>query len=261
MEWMSRFVRIMDTVSEAGPSGLSITALAEKTDITKGSLHRILHDMMNYDLIVQHDDTKRYSLGPQSMIWGSRFVNGRDISDLLGPYCARLSQRVRLYGFLCRFVANEVYCVYTHQPEQERRTYYVHVGQRMPLHASASAKAILAFQPEDKIRYLLEQTPRNYFTERTKLNVVDIVEELHEIRRNRIAWCREEMERGVSAVAVPIFGQDQTVMFSLSLIGNHDEIMANREKICQNLLEIEQVVEQQLRAMQSFTSTEGYIGL
>lgn len=65
----------------------------------------------------------------------------------------------------------------------------------------------------------------------------------------------------MSAVAVPIFGQDQTVMFSLSLIGNHDEIMANREKICQNLLEIEQVVEQQLRAMQSFTSTEGYIGL
>lgn len=258
MEWMDRFVGIMDAVSLENEHGIGVTALACETGLSKGTLHRILQDMVHYRLIVQMSETKKYHLGPLSMIWGSRFVKGRDISELLSPYCDAIAEKTCLYAYICRFVTNEVYCIYAHKPEPERKTYFVHVGQRMPLHASSAAKAILAFQPQEKLRYLIEQSPRHSFTAHTQVGVQEIMEELMDIRQKRLAWCREEMENGVSAITVPLFSEEQTVGFSLSLVGSSEDMDIRQKKLTEQLTLEGRIIDEQLKAIHAFVPAGGW---
>jgi DNA-binding IclR family transcriptional regulator len=253
MEWMDRFVEIMNIVSAEHQHGIGVTMLANDTGLSKGTLHRILQNMVKYELIVQQAESKKYYLGPLSMIWGSRFVKGKDISQLLSGYCDEIAEKSRMYAYLCRFVTNEVYCIYTHQPEQERKTYFVHVGQRMPIHCAAAAKAVLAFQPTEKVRYLLEQTPRNSYTENTCMNVSEIMAELDTVRDKRIAWCREEMENGVSAMSIPLFADGATAFFSLSLVGTTAELNDNQAKVEEMLLLEGQKINEQLSGINAFS--------
>ena len=253
---MDRFVSIMNAVSMDNERGVGVTSLAGETGLSKGTLHRILQDMVHYRLIVQVPETKKYHLGPLSMIWGSRFVKGRDISELLAPYCDETAERTGLYAYICRFVTNEVYCIYTHKPEPEHKTYFVHVGQRMPLHASAASKVILAYQPLEKMRYLLEQAPRHALTSCTRTNVSEILTELAAVREKKLAWCDEEMENGVSALSVPLFSADNVAVFSLSLVGNTTEIKPRRQKLEEEITTMGHIIDEQLRAIYAFVPEE-----
>ena len=62
MEWMDRFVSIMNAVSMENEHGVGVTSLAGETGLSKGTLHRILQDMVRCRLIVQMPETKKYHL-------------------------------------------------------------------------------------------------------------------------------------------------------------------------------------------------------
>jgi DNA-binding IclR family transcriptional regulator len=239
VEWLDRFVEVMDIVSEEGLAGLGTSHLARRTQLSKGTLHRMLREMVNHGLLSQDAATRKYSLGPRSMLWGSRFLAGQDPVGLLREHCDLLAQRTGLYTHLCRFDAGQVYCVYTKQPSDSRNTYFVHVGQRMPLHCTAAAKAILAFQPPRVIESLFSKEPLTKFTEHTKTELAGITAELAEITRNRVAFCVEELEPGVSAIATPVFHGKGEVIASIGLIAATQYIEANREALCRELIAIE----------------------
>lgn len=232
MEWMNRFIAITDVLSRADETGLGITEIAARTNLAKGTLHRILLDMVKNEIAVRDERTKRYQLGPRPMIWASRFVAGKDISAALAPFCRDLSRATHFYSYISRYTAGEVYCIYAHQPEDERRTYFVHVGQRMPVHAASAAKSILAFRRANEVSRVLKNVEYTHYTE----NTIDDVDELrHELARGReehLSWCIEEMEAGVSAISAPILDTEEHATFSMSIVGNHQEIMKHKELLC-----------------------------
>lgn len=228
MEWLRRFVVIMDNISEATSDGIGITELAQMTELSKGTLHRALQDMLGYNLITQNSNTKKYCLGPKSMVWGSKFVLGQDPAGILSQYCDTLAESTNLYTFLCRITAGQVYCIYTKQPSKFSKKYFVHVGQRMPLHCTAAAKAILAFLPLPNIQTLVDQNNMEKYTEYTKTQGSQIFDELDTIRRTRVAFCREELETGISGISTPIFVGNEQAAFSISLLG--DTAYINRQE-------------------------------
>lgn len=239
MEWLNRFVTIMDLISMASIDGIGTSELSKKTLLSKGTLYRILQNMVEHDLIVQDSQTHKYSLGPRSMVWGGTFLAGRDPIRLLWEHCDQLAHRTGLYTYLCRLDAGQVYCVYTKQPSTVRNTYFVHVGQRMPLHCTAAAKAIVAFHPLDSIESLLSQEPLQRYTENTKIDLNDLAVEYHEITRTRVAFCTEEIEVGISAMATPVFHGKDKVVSSIGLIGTRQEIEDNQELLIKELRQIE----------------------
>lgn len=252
MEWMQRFVGIMDAISAERQKGIGVTGLREKTGLSKGTLHRILQDMVTCKLVIQDPSSRKYSLGPRAMVWGSQFVAGADVSDLLSRSCEALAEETRLYAFLCRYVSHEVYCIYTCAGNRDNMTYFVHVGQRMPLHASSAAKAILAFQSPEDIRQSLAQITWYPYTERTQVDAAGFRQTLQEIRKQKVAWCHGEMEKGVSAISIPLIGQNGTVRFSLSLIGDSEEIAARQDELLPSLQATGHEMSQQLQAFESF---------
>lgn len=256
MEWLERFVNVMDIVSESVESGVSITDIARATGLSKGTLHRVLKDMIGHNLVVQNADTRKYSLGPKSLVWGSKFVLGQDPAGLLAQYCDLLAERTNLYTFLCRMSAGEVYCIYTRQPSKFSKKYFVHVGQRMPIHCTAAAKSILAFLPQPVIHHIISQNTRVRFTEYTKVDSHEIINELRTITETGAAFCKEELELGVSGISTPIFTGDGRAAFSISLLSDAVYITQHHDRLVSEIIHIGKQASEQMARIRLLSSVK-----
>ena len=127
----------------------------------------------------------------------------------------------------------------------------------MPLHASAASKVIMAFQPLEKVRYLMEQAPRHSFTPHTRTSVTELMAEFTEIQHRKLAWCKEEMEAGVSAVSVPLFSGENAVSFSLNLVGSSLEMESRGLQLEEMLMAEGHIIDEQLRAIFTFIPAGG----
>lgn len=256
MEWLNRFVAIMNIISESTADGVSITELVSTTGLSKGTLHRVLQAMVGHNLITQHTDTKKYCLGPKAMVWGSRFVLGQDPARILSKYCDLLADRTNMYTFLCRIAEGEVYCIYTRQPSKISKKYFVHVGQRMPLHCTAAAKSILAFLPVSHISRIVTPSNMVKFTDNTKTDVNQVIGELHDIRETGVAFCREELEIGVSAIAAPVFVGDENAAFSISLVSDAAYINQQEDSLVSEIVQIGQQASEHMGRVHLLTSVK-----
>ncbi|MBC2721562.1 IclR family transcriptional regulator [Desulfosporosinus sp.] len=255
MEWLDRMTMVMDSICEASMEGLGVTELVNRTQLSKGTLHRMLTSMVKHNLVSQNSETKKYRLGPKSMVWGSKFLAGQDTFALLTEYCDLLAERTGLYTHLCRFDAGEVYCVYTRQPSEGRTAYFVHVGQRMPLHCTAAAKAILAYQPPSAVASLFAKEQVQRYTDFTKLDLQDLRAELDEVAQTRVAYCVEEIETGVSAISTPVFHKKGEAHFSIGLLEATQHLDSRRDSLVKELLEIGEKASERMAAAYLLTST------
>lgn len=87
---------------------------------------------------------------------------------------------------------------------------------RLPAHATAAGKALLAFSPAELLDCLIAGGLTGY-TPRTLTDPEELRRSLAVTRLTRIAVCRCELELDVSAVAVPVFGAGGIVVAALEL--------------------------------------------
>jgi DNA-binding IclR family transcriptional regulator len=87
------------------------------------------------------------------------------------------------------------------------------VGRRVPYHASANGKVLLAFGAAFLPEELERLTPQT-FVDRARLET-----ELATIRERGYATAADELEPGLSAVAAPVFGPVKEAIAALSISG------------------------------------------
>ena len=92
------------------------------------------------------------------------------------------------------------------------------LGVRLPLHASASGKALLAFAPLDERRKLMDGMVLHAFTERTITTHEALEAEIARIRQAGLSRSREELVLGLAGWAAPIYGEEGTLIAALSII-------------------------------------------
>ena len=90
----------------------------------------------------------------------------------------------KLRGVTVEFIAMEL-------PQAGEKS-FVQPGRVMPFHASASAKAIFAFQTPEMIDRLLAE-PRTRFTSDTKMEDAEIRAELARVRNEGFSVCDNEV--------------------------------------------------------------------
>lgn len=92
------------------------------------------------------------------------------------------------------------------------------LGQRFPLHASASGKVLLATYDDERLgRFLAE--PLTRFTPSTITNAEDLRAELERVREQRYALSRDEEEEGLSGMSTGIHGQADELLGLLTVGG------------------------------------------
>jgi DNA-binding IclR family transcriptional regulator len=92
------------------------------------------------------------------------------------------------------------------------------IGQRTPLHATSSGKVLLAHL-EPARRKEIVNGPLIHFTPNTLTDPAALTQELDEVSATGYATTFEELEIGLHAVAVPIFGSGGRLLAAMSASG------------------------------------------
>ena len=104
------------------------------------------------------------------------------------------------------------------RPENKAQ-FLVHLGRRLPVLSAAASRALLAYQPEEEVRPLVERAvAENPHTKLETLTVGSYFEELAETRHRGYAQCMEELEVGISALSAPVFNARGLVVASLAVV-------------------------------------------
>ena len=189
-------------VLASGPTG--VTDIADRTDLPKSTVSRLLSALESESAVCQTETGGDYELGDGL----------RELSDAAGPDASMVGVvRPLLHelrnsvgesaGFTVR-IRRDVYWVDNVDQEasvqiQDKTGHYAR------MHSVASGVALLAHLPDDELdRYLAE--PLERLNERTPTDPFLLRERLEEIRDAGVFWSFEELEEGLSSIAVPFRG-------------------------------------------------------
>lgn len=244
MQLVRRTLRILEVLAEH-PDGLGVTQIGGLLEEAPSSVHRLLGALVDGGYVIQ-DEARRYRLGPK-VLWLSRaYERGSHLVVVAKPLIAILSTQTMESVFVSEQNGDDAVCVAAHVSPRPV-TLNMRLGARTPYHASASARAILAFQPHDRQLRLLQAERIERYTENTPTTVTEALLELEETNRRGYAFCEQERELGVSAISAPIRGMDGAVFASVTVVAPHDRLTGEgRERISARLLDTAAAISGQL---------------
>ena len=127
--------------------------------------------------------------------------------------------------FLATLTGDGAGLVYADKVESEQIIRYSSgVGDRRPLHATASGKAILAFLPAPRRAEILGSLELVRYTERTIATLPALRASLEDVRRTGVCINVEEIVRGACGIAAPIFDHRETVLGACAIGGPTDRV-------------------------------------
>jgi IclR family acetate operon transcriptional repressor len=188
-------------VLEAEAGDVGVTALAIAAGLTVSTTHRLLHALAAAGLVAQDRDTERYHLGARLIALG----RGAEARLGLTRWHAELQHLAAVTGESASLgirLGNEV-LIADHVPSAQPLRFDAGIGRRVPIHASAMGKVLLA-GADDPSADVFALGALERFTDRTLTDHAALAAELHTIRRR--GWALNDGERnpGVRAVAVAI---------------------------------------------------------
>jgi DNA-binding IclR family transcriptional regulator len=186
------------------PGRRSLGGLARDLAIPKSSLHAILRTMIRRGWVEADATGTRFGLGIRALQVGAAYLETDDTAGLLAGVLDALSREFGETVHLGRLDGPHV--VYLAKRESVHRLrLYSAIGRRLPAHATALGKALLAERADEAVDRLLSW-PLAALTPRTITEPGALHEELAEIRRRGYAVDREENSEGILcfAVAVPL---------------------------------------------------------
>ncbi|MGB6055226.1 MAG: IclR family transcriptional regulator [Burkholderiaceae bacterium] len=223
---LERYFRILEVL--AGFSdGVTLSELASMLALPKATTHRLLATMQKSRLVEQSGGAS-YTLADRARRLAHLLV-GADLIETLTA--AHLEQMVAETGETCyiaRLDGAQVRTVVMNSPNAPWRG-FVLPGKIMHPHATASAKAILAFQPEALITQALSGDLPS-LTRHTKTRRRDIKAELARVREEGFATCIGEVDEGLAATAVPIEDAVLGVIYALGVVGPLPRIVSLIDK-------------------------------
>lgn len=226
MQTIDRVVGIMQRVAEA-PAGVTLSELSRQTGLAPATCHRLLRSLADTGMVERDEATKRWRPGMGLVRIAGSVSPSAGYGMLIDPVLATLRDQWQECFYFSNLTDGQVVCVRSVETtEAHRISVRVPLGRRMSLHASAAAKAILAYLTEDEARRLLQSVPLEPFTAHTLSTVDAVLEDLAATRDRGFAVCDQEMELGVAAYAAAIPGPPGEAPRSLGVIGHREHLGA-----------------------------------
>ena len=194
----SRILGVFESF-EAEGSTLSLTQIAEHANLPLSTAHRIVTELADWGA-VSRDAQGRYQIGIR--LWELAQNAGRRLRDTARPYLQDLFSLTGETAHLAVREGNEALYVdriYGSQrvPRASR------IGSRLPLHATAVGKVLLAYE-EDWFREAYLAGTLEPLTPHTHVDPEALAAELTQIARQGFAVTGEEAREGACSIAVPV---------------------------------------------------------
>jgi IclR family transcriptional regulator, pca regulon regulatory protein len=211
-----RGLEIIKLFNEEQPS-LSLSEIAKQLGVSRTVPYRLLFTLQQMGYLSQDENTKQYQLTPKVLELGFSYVNSLKFPEIAQPYMETLRDEVSASCHLSILDGLEVVYVGS-APIRGVSAVNVNIGLRLPAHATANGKLLLAFQSKEKLMQLFHTSNLTPFTDRTLTVPSEFQQQLETIRQDGYAITSGEFHPGIRSVAAPIFTKNGEILAALNVV-------------------------------------------
>ena len=198
---------------------MTLAELSERAGYPKSTTHALLATLQAYQMIRQEPDGK-YCLGIGLYECGCAVAAAWDVRQTAAPYLERLAQQTGTAAYLFLRSEDHALCV-------DRCVFgagdgllvSAEPGSRLPLHATAPGKLLLASASEAELRRYCRASGLPPSTRHTITAEQELRAELEQIRARGYAAEDGEYRVGLRGAAAPVREANGTVSWALSVMG------------------------------------------
>jgi DNA-binding IclR family transcriptional regulator len=202
-----------------GPVGIG--ELATSLGLAKGTVHGIVRTLVDVGLVDQDPATSRYRPGRGLRHLGELPLDHNELRSLAINWADALAARTATEVRIGVLAGDEVLVVH-HVFRPDDSVQVLGVGARLPTHATALGKVLLAHDPGALARAIHRQLAD--YTGRTTVEPETLARQLEEARR--LGWTSEveEYTRGEASIAAPIRDHGELTIAAVAVRGTPRQI-------------------------------------
>lgn len=200
--------------------------VSAKLGIHKSTVSRLLNVLSHYNFLQQDARSKKFTLGMSAAKLGVA------IRRSLGDHLVAITQPFidELRNVLGETVALEIWTgkatvlAYRAEALRMHRAFLLQVGDRVDVHISAGARAILAFSPPRIVESVLEGVEFRKYTTNTIVDAEQLKAQLPIIRGRGWAHSISERHHDSEIISVPIFDHEKKPVAAVSLFATAERM-------------------------------------
>lgn len=200
-------------IFDADHAYLTLDEASARSGISRSAVWRLMRTLTVAGYV--RSDGQHYSLSPRLLDLGYVQQSRLTLPDVARPHCERLARELRKPVSLAVLESNEIVFLLRSGPRRIMSV-ALSVGSRLPAHPTAIGRALLAWLPEDEIDHYLSSVPLTQQTSRSVTSVKSMRQLLSQIRSDGWAIVEQELEEGLSAIAVPVRDRTGAVVAAIN---------------------------------------------
>jgi DNA-binding IclR family transcriptional regulator len=217
---VQRATALLEAIADS-PEHRTAPDLAERCGLNRSTAWRILATLEAEGLVARDPATNRYSIGPAiSRLAGAA---AEPLPRLARPHLEDLSRRTGETVSLA--VPRGLQLVYVDQVQAPHVMAADWLGRAVPLHATSTGKAMLAWLPPEELDPAVER-PLARFTDSTITDPARLRDELDRVRRRGFAVSRGELEAALWGASAPVLDRRGRAAAVVSVWGAEGRLRA-----------------------------------
>ncbi|MDN7671253.1 IclR family transcriptional regulator [Burkholderia oklahomensis] len=227
---LERGLRILSEFSAREPV-LSAPELSKRIGIPRTTTFRLLQTLEALGFIERANGDRHFRLGVGVLRLGFEYLNSLELTDLGTPVLERLRDTTGLSTHLLIRDRRDVVFVAKAQSNAPMfGSVKVHVGTRLPAHATVHGHVLMGDLTRDAMRQLYPEKRLEAFTEHTPATVDELYERVRHYARLGYAVSEGAFESGISAVTAPVRDHSGSIVAAITATVPRSEIGAAEEK-------------------------------
>lgn len=224
---LEKAIRILCLFDAQSPE-LSAQEISISLGIPLSTTYNYLKVFLRND-ILSKDDSGRFRLGFRIFKLGILAAENVSLLEIARPHLASIARRTQETVVLTLTEGFDLLCVDTIESTRPVKL-TMKRGARLPLHAGAPGKALLAGRDRTFLDDLIRSRGLPKMNRNTITDVEELERELAAIRTEGYSWSDSEVDSGAGALAVPILDHTGRAVAAVALIGSVEAILGKDRK-------------------------------
>lgn len=215
VEALAKGLAVLEAFDNAHPE-MTLSEIARRVKASPAAVRRSLITLEALGYVGQSG--KRFHLQPKVMGLGSAFYFAARIDELMLPELRHLVETFGDAASVATLDVHDVIYIAHHSRQRARRASAV-VGARYPAHATSMGRVLLAGLDEVRLESYFATVEPQALTALTVTSVEALRDIIEEVRRQGYATAVDQLDYGITALAVPVRGPDGNTVAALNSSG------------------------------------------
>ncbi|MCB1463422.1 MAG: helix-turn-helix domain-containing protein [Nitratireductor sp.] len=215
VEALGKGIAILENFDAAHPE-MTLSEVARRSGLTPAAARRSLITLCALGYVRQSG--KRFHLTPKIMTLGSSFYFSAGIGEVLQPELRSLVERFGDASSIATLDGHDVIYI-AHYSQQRARRAAAAVGASYPAFATSMGRVLVAAMDENDREAWLERLQPVALTSKTCIDKDELRRELLRVRAEGYATTVDQLDYGITAIAVPVRDQEGNTVAALNSSG------------------------------------------